>query len=268
MNALRHQLLMIQAMAPLLTLGAMLSVSHAGLAENRWPDERAAGVFHCHADFDLQHFEHLWGEMAQLQKDLHRQLRIPPMEEPIHLFLFEDRDTYHDYLELHFPSVPYRRALYIKQRGPGMVFAHRNPEFEDDVRHESTHALLHAALPVVPLWLDEGLAEYFEAPASERAFGSPHLSRVRRAAWFGQMPKLEKLETLGELTEMGPAEYRNSWAWVHFMLHGPAEAHDELLTYLENIRSLSPPGLLSARLRRRMPDLNSRFLAHFRNWKE
>ena len=38
-----------------------------------------------------------------------------------------------------------------------------------------------AALPFVPLWLDEGFAEYFETPAADRASGSPYLAGLKRA---------------------------------------------------------------------------------------
>ncbi|GIT30210.1 MAG: hypothetical protein Ct9H300mP1_22560 [Planctomycetaceae bacterium] len=34
--------------------------------------------------------------------------------------------------------------------------------FPEDLRHEFTHGVLHSSLKRVPLWLDEGLAEYFE----------------------------------------------------------------------------------------------------------
>ena len=54
--------------------------------------------------------------------------------------------------------------------------AYRNPEFGNDLRHECTHALLHAVLPAVPLWLDEGLAKYFEVQRASRAYGHPYLS--------------------------------------------------------------------------------------------
>lgn len=246
---------------------AISTVATVVHAETRWPDEQSAGVFHCHADFELDRFGSLWEQMATLQQDLIRDLRIAPASEPVHLFLFERKSTYEDYLALHFSGVPYRRALFIKERGPGMVFAFLNNEFETDVRHESTHALLHATLPVVPLWLDEGLAEYFEIPASERAHDSPHLSKVTWAARFGQTPDLAELERVGSLSNMGATQYRHAWAWVHFMLHGPAEAHDELVSYLAAIQSHSPPGILSDRLRQRIPDLDERFREHFRNWK-
>lgn len=202
-----------------------------------------------------------------LQQDLTRELRVPAAGEPVHLFLFEKKGTYEDYLKLHFPGVPYRRALFIKDRGPGMVFAYLSSDFETDVRHESTHALLHASLPVVPLWLDEGLAEYFEVPASERAHNNRNLSMVTWAARFGQTPDLAALERIGSLSDMGSTQYRHAWAWVHFMLHGPAEAHDELVSYLAAIHSFAPPGVLSERLQERIPDLNERFREHFRNWK-
>ena len=37
-----------------------------------------------------------------------------------------------------------------------------------DLRHELTHALLHGVLKDVPLWLDEGLAGFFELPPDAR----------------------------------------------------------------------------------------------------
>ena len=256
----------LKTLAGCVSIGT-LSATTPLLASNTWPDERMAGAFYCHADFQLNEFESLWREMSELQRDLTIKLRVPPATEPIHLFLFSAKQTYSDYLGLHFPKVPYRRALYIKDRGPGMVFAYLSDGFETDVRHESTHALLHATLAVVPLWLDEGLAEYFEISRDQRATASPHLTRIRWSARFAQVPNLEKLESIADLADMGVDQYRGAWAWVHFMLHGPAEAHDELLSYLAAIEARTPPGVLSQRLQRRMPDLKERFLDHFRNWK-
>ena len=100
-------------------------------------------------------------EMVQLERDLCQVLRIHPEQEPIHLFLFSREAVYRQYVGQYFPQVPYRRALYIKERGPGMIFAYSSKELDVDLRHESAHAVLHAALAVVPLWLDEGLAEDF-----------------------------------------------------------------------------------------------------------
>jgi hypothetical protein len=252
-----------------------LPLAHGVAAESSWPDEKSAGPFLCHADFSLAEYTHLLDEMAQLQRDLVRTLGVEEPRELIHLFLFNRKSTYESYLLHYFPAVPTRRALYIKERGPGMVFAYRSDEFEVDVRHEGTHALLHADLTMVPLWLDEGLAEYFEAPYDQRAFDHPHLSEMKwqlskvnlAARIKSTSPSLERLESLRDLKQMGAAEYRQSWAWVHFMLHGSSDAQDELTRFLADIRAHTPPGRLSDRLRIRIPNLEQKFAEHLRHWK-
>ncbi len=243
----------------------LMAVSAIGEDQSRWPDERQAGPFLCHADFPLAPQQTLLEELSQLQNDLRVKLGAPPPREKMHFFLFNTRETYQDYMKTHFPRVPYRRALFIKGRGPGMVFAYQGADFETDVRHECTHALLHVWLPQVPLWLDEGLAEYFEAPRDKRARQNSHLPTVEAAVSISQLPRLEELELLDNLDAMGRDEYRDAWAWVHFMLHGPREAQEELTRYLQDLQQGTEPGRLSHRLRRRIPDLNRRLAEHFRS---
>jgi hypothetical protein len=245
--------------------GALFLLTLGGaLAENRWPDERDAGQFRCRADFPLAPQQPLLDELTQLTIDLRTKVGIAPPREEVYFFLFQSKETYQTYMKEWFPRVPYRRALFIKGRGPGMVFAFKGTDFEIDVRHECTHALLHTWLPKVPLWLDEGLAEYFEVARDQRVRQNPHHAVVETAVRVGQLPRLEELEPLDNLDEMGRDEYRDAWAWVHFMLHGPREAQDELTRYLGELHSGSEPGKLSERLRRRMPDLNRRLADHFR----
>ena len=246
-------------------LAIFLAVAGAAGAAD-WTDTRTAGPFVCRADFSLAAQKDLLQELTQLQADLTGALGIPAAGEPIEVYLFHDQATYARYLGHLLPGVPYRRALYVKGRGPGRVFAYRGDQFEIDLRHECTHALLHAALPRVPLWLDEGLAVYFQLPDKQRAYDNPHLDPLRQSALAGAVPSLEALEKLDGLGDMRLAEYRDSWAWVHFMLHGPAAAHEELVAYLAGLRGQSPPPALSGRLRGRIPDLPQRFLDHFRDW--
>ena len=250
----------------LLGIALFLGVGPSARAAN-WPDEYLAGQFICHADFALAPYRGLLDSIPEHQRDLWQVLGIQPSREPIHLFLFQKKASYQTYIKHYFPDVPSRKALFIKGRGPGMVFAHIGDGFEEDVRHECTHALLNAALPVVPLWLDEGLAEYFEMPTEKCAYGNPHLAFVKWNARLGQVPRLESLERVGDLNEMGRTRYRQAWAWVHFMLHGPPEARDELRRFLADIQALTPPGQLSQRLRQRVPDLEQQFATHFKSWK-
>jgi len=240
----------------------------AGYPANGWADLRVAGPFVCRGDAPLDDVEGLLGELAQLQADLVRLLNVPPADPWIELYLFRDQGVYRRYLRDHFPQLPYRRALYVKRDGPGIVLAYRSRELEVDLRHECTHALLHAVQPLVPLWLDEGLAEYFEVSPAERADGNSYLQGVRWRARLGIVPRLDKLEEKGTLEEMGGDDYRDAWAWIHFMLHGPPEAGQTLRAFLADIRAYTPPGLLSQRLRQRIPGIEQRFGAHFRSWRQ
>jgi hypothetical protein len=254
---------------------SMLSASHlaapfAGTlvaAENdQWPDEQRIGMFVVHADFALADEQSALDELRQLQHDVAAALELEWPDEPTHLFLFENRRTYNAYLKRYFPSAPERRALFIKNGGPGMVFAYRSGELAADLRHEGTHALLHTALPVVPLWLDEGLAEYFEVEKTKRAYENPHAKTLTWRVLIGRPPSLNELEGIQEVDRMHSADYQHAWAWAHFLLHGPSSARTELHGYLHDLSVHKPPGILSDRLRQQMPDLEKQFVRHFRSW--
>ena len=90
---------------------------------------------------------------------------------------------------------------------------------------------------------------------------------VQNRTAFVQVPRLNELESRGDLAEMSPEDYRTAWAWVHFMFHGPRVAHAELVQYLADIKAERPTPPLGIRLERNLPNLNQQFLAHFRNWQ-
>lgn len=236
-------------------------------AAGPWEDVRRAGPFVCRADFPLSSQQQLFAHLEQLGKDLQATLATEPPKETVELYLFRTKASYRDYLQRHLPKVPERRALYVKGNGPGKVFVYKHAEMEIDVRHEGTHALLHAALPMVPLWLDEGLAEYFEVPPDERAHDHPHLDALAWNLRLGSIARLHRLEAKRDLSEMTATDYRHSWAWVHFMLHGPPPARDELTQFLADIAARIPPGELSRRLEARLPGVDRHLVQHFKTWR-
>jgi hypothetical protein len=66
---------------------------------------------------------------------------------------------------------------------------------------------------------------------------------------------------------MGASEYRYSWAWVHYMLHGPEAAHTTLVCYLADVRRGEMAGELSERLERAVPHSTERMVQHFKYWR-
>ena len=262
----KHQTVWLLGLAILLY--AVFAQTPACHADGGWADHREAGPFVCHANFSLKRYGPLFQHLAELQNDLVSYLGIAPAQEKIALLLFRDEWTYRDYLRRNFPNVPYRRALFIKkQNRPGIVLVHLSENFAVDARHECTHALLHASLPIVPLWLDEGLAGYFEVPPQQRTFDNPHAKNLRWSLFFGSIANLSQLEKIVDFNKMSKTNYRDSWAWVHFMLHGSQAAHGELIGYLGEIQSGRRPEPLSRRLAKRMPQPAAYCAAHHRNWK-
>ncbi|MCA9151047.1 MAG: DUF1570 domain-containing protein, partial [Planctomycetales bacterium] len=245
-----------------LTSGLALGNPRFAMAAD-WPCRWQLQAFHFHADFDLPQHAPVVQELIELQRTVPATLQLPTSDESIHIYLFRSKRVYRNYLRQYFPGVPDRPAMYIKQRGYGMVFAHTGPEFAVDVRHEATHAVLHCELPFVPLWLDEGLAEYFEMPAAARFNGHPHLADIRRELGRRRLPDLDRLEAITDLASMTSSDYRDAWAWVHFLLHGPAEAHDVLLEYVRDIHQQTVPGPLAVRIRRKRPRYLGDFVRHF-----
>jgi hypothetical protein len=248
----------------------MVTCVHAFQADIRWVDTRQIGPFTFQATFSLAPYEKLFAELPELQRELTRTLGVPPAKQPIYVYLFADEQAYKAYTSQHFPRVPYRSALFILEGGSPGVYTYRKADMDVDVRHECTHALLHSALPVVPLWLDEGIAKYFEVPAGQRAFDHPYFDDLKWT-WslrLGMVRTMESLEQRNDLTEMDAADYRYSWAWVHFMLHGPKPAHEALVEYLACYQKYEPAGKLSARLAEAVPNPNEQMIQHFKHWSQ
>ena len=119
--------------------------------------------------------------------------------------------------------------------------------------------MLNAVLKSVPLWLDEGLAGYFELPPDYEGVNPQHLDCLLRDVL---QPDLERLEKLEQVKQMEKPEYREAWAWVHFMLRGDPRARQVLLDYLQTLRSSPSRAPLLPRLRAVIPDPEQALVAH------
>ncbi len=256
----------------LATGGAAIVTLLGGAARTRaaapaWVDRCDYGPFQIVADFPLPAIDSAIRDLSGLEHELQRTLGLLPAHNTIQVQLRADEEAHRDALKQMFPRLPYRRALFVQRNQQASVYAFRQPELPVDLRHECTHALLHANLAMVPLWLDEGLAEYFEMPEAQRAFGHPHLAALKWNLRLGMVRTVPSLEAAEDITDMGGVEYRFAWAWVHFMLHGPVAAHRTLVEYIADIHRGTPPGRLSERLNAAVPRLDDRMVQHFKQWR-
>ena len=230
-----------------------------------WRYQGVFGGLQVLADFvpgDLSRFENL----ARLRHDLRRALELRLPDIPVRLMLFHDRATMRAYLRRNLPMAPDRRALFVHNSQSSTILACEGPLLDEDLRHEFVHALLHNAIPAIPLWLDEGLAEYFEVKPAIRGRRQDYLGAIRAELSTGQPMSLSTLEQIQQAEQLQQSDYRHAWAWVHFMLHGCPPARDELVRFLADLGSGIPAGRLTRRLTQRVNRLERRFRDHFSNW--
>lgn len=241
------------------------------------PNTMPCGVVLIQADFPLNEMTSVAREIAMLQEDLLLYLAVPAPREKIDLCLFASSKSYIAFLQAVFPNAPLDRpALFIKRPGePATLLVQRDANFEIDLRHEMTHAILHARIDNVPMWLDEGLAKYLEWPREYRPYHSPYLKTVKWQSNLWMTSSLSRLESLKFVDEMGTREYRDSWAWVHFLIHHSPETHQFLASHLQRLatasenparRKMIEPIALSRSLTSVVESPRSSMRAHFGRW--
>jgi hypothetical protein len=217
------------------------------------------------SDFELKRDLPLFQDLADLREQVYHELQLPASSNLVQVFLFEDRDHYERFMHARYPDLPRRRAFFVAQpRSVGggedlLVYTYWGDRVREDLRHELTHALLHSVLKDVPLWLDEGLAEYFELPPENKGVNEHHLEQMRGGQF---KPDLARLEQLSLVQQMTPTEYREAWAWVHLMLRDKPEAKTVLLAYVTQLRTNPNPGPLQPRLAPVFPSLEESLQKH------
>jgi hypothetical protein len=215
------------------------------------------------SDFKLPAKHALIEDLVKLRTQVSKTLKLPLKTEDVVVYLFSDELAYHQYIQTAHPGLPSRRAYFIATPKELAVYTYWGDRIQEDLRHEYTHGLLHACLQSVPLWFDEGLAEYFEVAGDKPGGIQPdYAHRLTGAIQNGWRPDLDRLERLEKTEQMQRADYREAWAWVHFLNHSSPETRQILLDYLHELQSNSNPELLSKRLARDIPSFEDRFLSY------
>jgi hypothetical protein len=209
------------------------------------------GQLNIHSDFELGEDHRTIRDLVAERETISRTLGLPSGSEVIDVYLFADGERYAQFLKRHFPTVPGRRAFFLETDSRLAVYAHWSDRMAEDLRHESAHGYLHAVVPGIPLWLDEGLAEYFEVAPVHNGLNPPHLALLSDMMEHnGWQPDLARLERLRDAAQMDQCDYAESWAWVYAMLHSEPEQRDVLINYLAEIHRNGVAEPISLRLAR------------------
>jgi hypothetical protein len=183
--------------------------------------------------------------LQALERDLAQHLDFHPQEDdgPVEIYVLDDRSSFVHFLKFYYPELPQRRAFFLAQGSQRIVYTYASRQLAEDLRHEATHALLRGTYGDLPLWLDEGLAEYFESDLTKPGALGERLAPITADLKSGWLPNLARLESLSDIREMSPRDYRESWAWAHLLLNGPNPGRSVLLTALAGLNE--KPGKLN-----------------------
>ncbi len=218
-----------------------------------------------HCDFPLAAQHRLIEELTARRFDISRRLGVPISNEPIHVYLFEDSKSFDSFMRLYHPDFPDRRAFFVETDTRLIVYAHWGDRVAEDLRHEVTHGYLHSMVANLPLWLDEGLAEYFEVPRGQHGVNRSRLglltARLKQGPW---QPDLQRIEQLDDAFEMTQDDYAEVWAWVHFLLHPRADRGELLHGYLADLRREGTAAPASVRLAQVLREPGPSLIEHVR----
>jgi hypothetical protein len=202
-------------------------------------------------------------ELSDVRRELDGLLQLGHGNQNVEVVIFSSNNSYRNYLSAQLPEAVRRRAVFYKSGQTFQIYTFRHAELAVDLRHEYTHALLHQTLPFVPLWIDEGLAEFMEERPEQRAKSSRQSSMKWRCR-TGWKPSLKQLEQIPSASAMTQDHYRDSWAWISFLASESAATRTLLRTYLQAISAGEAPGSFSEWVQSRDPEVINRVGSYFR----
>ncbi|HEY3787752.1 MAG TPA: hypothetical protein VGL71_02805, partial [Urbifossiella sp.] len=183
---------------PMIRPEAVPKSADAGIPPGKMPPLRC-GNYIFYFDFDLDRNDPLFAELEALPDQVFGELGLPPTNAIIQVYIFETQERYYNFMHLNYKSLPDRRAYMISDPrmigGPDVpiVYTWIGDHLRTDLRHELTHALLRSVLKEVPLWLDEGLAGFFELSPETDGVNVQHLEQLARGPFMPDLGRLEKI---------------------------------------------------------------------------
>lgn len=216
-----------------------------------------------HSNFHLPEHHRLLDELVARRSEISNLLAIPTSDDPIDIYLFKDQDHFREYMMATHPDFPYRRAFFVKDDSSLNVFASWGSRVGEDLRHEVTHGYVHSVVNDPPLWLDEGIAEYFEVAGGKKGVNGPHVYHLfhayQRGDWKPDLARLEAIESAGDLTQM---DYAESWLWIHYLLTTDSHTREIVRNHLSQLRASSSPVRMQPVISKVIPDCESKLIAH------
>jgi tetratricopeptide (TPR) repeat protein len=160
-------------------------------------------------------------------------------ERPALVVVFATERDYRPYKPLHEGKPVNVAGFFISDGLNTTISMHlgRDEESYPIIFHEYTHLFMREELSRVPLWFVEGMAEYFStftlsANRRQASIGRPvlrHVQRLReRFLPLADVLRMDRASLRGSDERTVSLFYAESWALVHFALHGSGNGVEQL----------------------------------------
>jgi len=191
--------------------------------------------------------------------------RLKLTVKPAHVIIFANRAAYLSHLDKTLPKAPRRTSLFVVRGGNPTILTADGDSLKRDLLHESVHVINYANFGSenLPLWLDEGTAEWFEADEGQQAkvHGEMIATIMGNQRQALAVPlKLTSIERITTTMKADALSYAASWAWSRFLGDPATDCHQIWLRYLTDIQSGIAAGKLSHRLSLAVPNYEELFL--------
>ncbi len=221
------------------------------------------------SNFHVPQHHRLIDELVARRDDIAGILSLPMSDELINVYLFEDAIKFKRFMKTSHPDFSDRRAFFVKNDTELKIYAHWGEKVGEDLRHEITHGYLHSAVPNMALWLDEGLAEYFEVPRGSKGINGQHIymlsARYRQSDW---MPDIERLNSIRMPQDLKQIDYAESWLWIHYLLQDSDATRKLVQDHLARLRLSGNDEPLSCQVKRLLPDIEVKLVEHLKRLAE
>jgi len=174
-----------------------------------------------------------------------------PAETPTIVYVFSTDKDYRPYKPL-YKGKPMDVAGYFV-RPPDATFvalsAERGEQGFPVIFHEYTHLLLSHAIKSPPIWLGEGLAEYYStfrliANGRQAQIGRPvehHVLLLREHFLpLADLLAVDRQSPLYNESDARSILYAESWAWIHFLLMGDPPRTRQLMALVNGVLAGAP----------------------------
>lgn len=164
---------------------------------------------------------------------------------PTYVFLFPNQQSFRPYQMLEGAAGLFSQ----RQDGCALIVEMDHPDALEIVRHEYLHFLLHNNFPQLPVWLNEGLAEFFSTLRREGnkvIVGDPHIPHIRLLHQNKLLPAAEILGVTYESPvyqnpQWRPRLYASAWLLVHYLAAGEPARQAQLGQFLDKLRAGEDP---------------------------